>query len=634
MTGVGLSQIFLIFQNGLDRLLKVEKFEPALHGSLPAADYNTQPFIYKALDPFRSEIRLLKLQPGVGDAHLHCSLVHTFLEGKPCYEALSYAWGDAKDRRDIFMDGHIFSITASLATALRHLRRSDEVRTLWVDALCINQEDLGERAQQVQKMRNIFWSSQRVLAWTGEPNEDIDEVLEMLQMLSEPSIFMRSFELAAKRGMVLRRINYDWEKFELLFKFLNRPYWSRTWVVQELAMPGLGIRNDGLGGDDKVLLGCGSRWLPFSKFLVACATLFQLMPGITSSDACLTSAEPSSRGRPAALGMIITVRSCIPTASRQRLSIGNLLRMTYFLNATDPRDRVYALLALAREKDRALVPNYSISNGEMLRRLAQHLILTDDNLAVLSGNRLPPQMVTDEYSSWTLDPRRLIKRSTIDWEPETTPFRVSASKPLAVTFSNDLRFLTIKGRIIDKIDKVIGPFDFDKFPGLPSEIVSPTNFTKHLEELEQYGSCLSPSKREIFWRTLVLDVELRGSVSQVRPAPAMIGKWFDVIVNSSSERPDTVAEALMLFYAQTAITNQCFYATATGQNGLGPYGTMPGDIVTLLYGGKFCYILREVGDHYIFVGDAYLHGVMYGELLGLGMQKEWEKLEEKDFVLW
>ncbi|KAH6664631.1 hypothetical protein B0J14DRAFT_607382 [Halenospora varia] len=77
------------------------------------------------------------LEPGVQDMHLHCSIVHEFLEDKPFYEALSYTWGDAKNRRNIFLDGHIYSITRNLEIALLYLRRSDGVRTLWVDALCI-----------------------------------------------------------------------------------------------------------------------------------------------------------------------------------------------------------------------------------------------------------------------------------------------------------------------------------------------------------------------------------------------------------------------------------------------------------------------------------------------------------------
>lgn len=69
---------------------------------------------------------------------------------------------------------------------------------VWVGILCINQEDLQERTQQVRKMRDIFWSSQRVLAWTGEPDEDSKDVFEPLQSLSEPSVCVASFKMSER----------------------------------------------------------------------------------------------------------------------------------------------------------------------------------------------------------------------------------------------------------------------------------------------------------------------------------------------------------------------------------------------------------------------------------------------------
>lgn len=122
--------------------------------------------------------------------------------------------------------------------------------------------------------------------------------------------------------------------------------------------------------------------------------------------------------------------------------------------------------------------------------------------------------------------------------------------------------------------------------------------------------------------------------SQVSPAPAEIGEWFDAMVDKSADDDDpAVLAKFTSFYAQGRFAGRCFYDTGSGKNGLGPCQIVPGDIVTIFYGGQFCYILRECGDYYTFVGDTYLHGIMHWGLLGLGMQKECEVLEEKDFVL-
>jgi hypothetical protein len=105
------------------------------------------------------------------------------------------------------------------------------------------------------------------------------------------------------------------------------------------------------------------------------------------------------------------------------------------------------------------------------------------------------------------------------------------------------------------------------------------------------------------------------------------------MLSGFSESDAVRFEVTKLFYAQVGFVDRCFYATASGGKGVGPYGTLRGDLVTILYGGQFCYVLREVGEHYIFVGDAYLHGAMHGELLHPGRQEGWKFYEESDFVL-
>jgi hypothetical protein len=150
---------------------------------------------YGHLDPASSEIRLLCLEPGSYEEDIHCRLKHVKLKDKPTYEALSYMWGDATVRRIVFLSGHPHSVTENLEIALRHLRKTDKARTLWIDALCINQNNLKERAEQVQKMKKIFDTAGSVLAWLGEATEDSDEAFVVLQELSEAIFDMvRTFE--------------------------------------------------------------------------------------------------------------------------------------------------------------------------------------------------------------------------------------------------------------------------------------------------------------------------------------------------------------------------------------------------------------------------------------------------------
>lgn len=123
--------------------------------------------IYRALDPHLPEIRVLKLLPSASfDAPLECRLVHRALHGdSDGYEALSYVWGGNEFTAEITLNNEPYSITPNLDIALRHLRRPSAERTLWVDALCINQHDLVERSRQVILMKDIYAHCTVDLAW-------------------------------------------------------------------------------------------------------------------------------------------------------------------------------------------------------------------------------------------------------------------------------------------------------------------------------------------------------------------------------------------------------------------------------------------------------------------------------------
>ncbi|KAH8883688.1 HET-domain-containing protein, partial [Thozetella sp. PMI_491] len=128
-----------------------------------------RPFRYEQLGLPDSEIRLLDLLPGQG--RVRCRLRKMALEtARGQYEPLSYCWGDQKQQVTMIVDdGRALSIGLSLDAALRRLRfEQNRVRTLWVDAVCINQNDLPEKNIQVQLMTRIYQNGCRTLIWLGE----------------------------------------------------------------------------------------------------------------------------------------------------------------------------------------------------------------------------------------------------------------------------------------------------------------------------------------------------------------------------------------------------------------------------------------------------------------------------------
>ncbi|OCL15273.1 heterokaryon incompatibility, partial [Glonium stellatum] len=90
------------------------------------------------------------------------------------YTALSYAWGNCDITQLITLNGRQSYITENLAIALRHMQHESEGLVLWIDSICINQQDGLEKAYQVQRMAKIYSSAAIVLAWLGPARDDSD----------------------------------------------------------------------------------------------------------------------------------------------------------------------------------------------------------------------------------------------------------------------------------------------------------------------------------------------------------------------------------------------------------------------------------------------------------------------------
>lgn len=140
---------------------------------------------YKALATSREEIRVLDVASAEdANAAISCSIRHvSLLGGSPEYETISYVWGNASDRASLELDGLAITVPSSSIAALRRMRLRDRIRTLWIDAICINQDDLEERAQQVTVMGDIYRSSQGNLIHLGESKPHTEKALEDIKAI-------------------------------------------------------------------------------------------------------------------------------------------------------------------------------------------------------------------------------------------------------------------------------------------------------------------------------------------------------------------------------------------------------------------------------------------------------------------
>lgn len=114
--------------------------------------------VYSPLSAFTHQIRLLELSPSENhDDDIFCCLDVVGVQSSPTpnYEALSYVWGDPFPKFTITINGHSFKVCHNLYIALRYLRYRMIPRTLWIDALCINQSDTAEKDHQIRQMGAI-----------------------------------------------------------------------------------------------------------------------------------------------------------------------------------------------------------------------------------------------------------------------------------------------------------------------------------------------------------------------------------------------------------------------------------------------------------------------------------------------
>jgi hypothetical protein len=142
---------------------------------------------HRPLDTTKNEIRLLRVLPGEFFSPILCELFHTSLDNKPPYRTLSYVWGDASVQKPIRVNGIEALVTVNLEQALRRLRahHADEPLTIWVDAVCIDQDNMQEREAQVAIMGLIYSSCLNVCVWLGSFGcEDIPDCLSEENALS------------------------------------------------------------------------------------------------------------------------------------------------------------------------------------------------------------------------------------------------------------------------------------------------------------------------------------------------------------------------------------------------------------------------------------------------------------------
>ncbi|KAK4950640.1 hypothetical protein LTR10_010633 [Elasticomyces elasticus] len=306
---------------------------------------------YEPLEP--DSIRVIKILPTLSeDADICCQTACFRRDEGLDYTALSYTWGPETEPSHIRLDGRCFLVRKNLYSFLRAARKHQEqsVRWFWVDAISIDQSNNAERTHQVASMSKIYSDAKIVLIWLGPRSPDSDSAM---RVLDEPVGYWRDSQ----------RFYDMWtlEHSTAIHLLVERPYWSRLWVFQEVAFA------------RRKLLMCGDWCVAWESF----ADLVDVVERKSTSDSGVRLLRPDTlAGAKRSWGVVAreTMESChavrnslamlvIKRASQtvQVVPLWDLMFALQHLSCSDPRDKVYALLGVAAQTLSPLEPDYTMS---------------------------------------------------------------------------------------------------------------------------------------------------------------------------------------------------------------------------------------------------------------------------------
>jgi hypothetical protein len=530
-----------------------------------------------------------------------CELRSRFAWGD--FEALSYAWGDRTRVAHIWLDGALKEVSQDLEAALRALHCLPETQLgmhYWIDALCINQDDILERNQQVKRMHRIFRDARAVVVWLGpEKEEDHRAIRAMTDTRRD----------ASQNGRVIPPPNFGIEDWDALCAFLRKPYWYRLWVVQELAV-----------NHNHTLFLCGTRSLTREMVKMAVRCCQKLLR--ENSPAIITSNQDAWKISTRVYRLV----DVEPRLGEDAIPMG-VLHLSREALASDDRDKVYGILGLLDPSIASQInPDYSSAN-------TVQTVFTAFTVAVIqaTGNLdqivYGPENLTTTWPSWIQDLRLSFNRNHVRYL-RGSKASLNCASDFRFIHINDKIHLRAKGILIDTIDGIASsPFCHDP-PIYPA--YTPTRYKKSVSRV--IGRTLSLDHPKIHrypaYMKLPWNCEDSKLSSLVATGDGMKFQSFReknrmFILNGETlesyfpAHPSNESSAKTIEYhlhfAIISMEGRKLCTTDTGYICLVPKTVKRGDVVVVLLGCNFPVLLRPDKDMYRVVGECYVHGLMEGE---------------------
>ncbi|KAK3704273.1 Ubiquitin-like protein [Vermiconidia calcicola] len=395
--------------------------------------------VYEPLDADRQNIRLVKLSAG----HHHSEPLVCKIETSPLlpgldFQSLSYAWGQDKADVSLSIGCGSLLVTSNLANALRAVRRADRAILLWVDAICINQQDVEERNHQVQLMRQIYTTAATVNVWLGSEFAGTGEAFGALEQLAMGKPLGRILLEQANKPAAI-------ESLTALFMY---PWWQRLWVIQEALLA------------NHALVFCGSHQINFQTILQAFEMLWNeyIHTGQQLRDLCgADSIESLIRQLVLTVRRFRIVRGLVfvhsPGRPRRFRSDPKawpfLLRTCSWSNVSDPRDKVYGTLGLFPSA--VLEPDYSQDIRATYTNSTFHIIERMGNLALVS-QAVSKVSLDNGLPSWVPD-WRFPSNVGAPFLSFYDHFGAGRSKALKIELLDE-RLLKVDAALVDEVTEV------------------------------------------------------------------------------------------------------------------------------------------------------------------------------------
>lgn len=537
-----------------------------------------------------NNLRFITLHPGRLDEDVTISLRESSFDktSPPYYEALSYVWGSEADPKPVHVDDQgVLLVTQNLFVALQHLRLETEARTLWVDALCINQSDNDEKSEQVNMMGEVFRLASRVTAWLGHEDviNDSDRAMQLMEYMGSQvkvdymDVSMESAPDCTDSTMSQKDAYLSFNSKELgsLFQLLSRLWFERLWIRQEIFLAG-----------PQTFVQCGHRRVTWETFR---AGLFCLFAKRREEDAGFNQLLQSQRGL--------------------LFQEGNqsLLSLRYFFGMAkcqDPRDRIYAVNAMLNEHERNALggPDYNKSVLQVYHHAFLQILSVWDDLDLLRDCELD----TGCIQSLTWVP---------DWSRENTHsyrmYAQMASSNLSAWYSNPwgnvLKVVGASAAVVREVEPIGHPAGYDD--------VGICRWIHHfLYDKDLTGNYITgDSMITAYAKILVCNRHSQESSKESHHTLKIAVAVVEKLSTGIPKTGDINTFDRRILSLMDVMQGKKFIVCEDGHIGLTPPATEPGDQVCTVLGCNVLLMLRPTADGFIVVGPCFVLGFTDGEAL-------------------